>query len=203
MTQWIHALWSRKSALVWAVVALAGCNDGPSLCVPLKYSPSDKIVASEFNIRSKPRIFVSQVVDDREDRKSIGQSVRPGGVVPIYPHEDSKVTPVQFVQDIVIKELREVGLDVVTTPAPANRTIAIKLNRFWVTEDSLYRSEVVGEATVEDSQGRVLWSGSLVGRSRKFGTELSTDAYQKALSDSLQNLVVKMLSNSGFQKALY
>lgn len=192
---------------VWGVLIaitlcslVQGCDKTESFVVPLEYRPTDLVDVMDFSPSDSTSLCVVSPEDAREEVLFIGTS-QPDSEYPM-PVSAGEVSPTQFFHRAFVNELSRLGVKLVQTPKQADRTICIKLERFWIDETNLYRCEIQGEVEVKSRGGTSLWRGPIGGTARRFGQTMILEHYQKSYSDATQNLLRKLLSNPSFQKAI-
>jgi len=86
----------------------------------------------------------------------------------------------------------------------SNGEVMIKgeVRKFFVREESTYKSTVEIHLTVIDQNGKTLWNGLASGDATRFGRSYNAQNYYEVLSDAVVNTVSSMLQAADFRKAI-
>jgi hypothetical protein len=182
------------------VLAAGGCAPPKrELTVPLEYRVDSSLSPrTALPTTTGLRLFL-EVSDDRAEKDKIGENIEDTTPKPI--HAGAMAAPAEFVKDAVTRELTGLGMLVVGEDAKANRTLRLHLIKFYCVETSTYDADIRVNAEVSEG-GRVLWSALVLGDKRNFGRSLSAQNYQEVFSGAVQDMVSKIVGDSGFQKAV-
>lgn len=189
-----------------ALIALAGCaggghDGGPaSLAVPLVYVPTEGISPPSMAIPPRAAIFIAAVEDARDQREIIGENREDAderAPIPIL----AEGSPAEFIREAVVRELGTLGFSIANDPGAAERTVTLRLTRFFTAEGGLYIGDVWAHAQVF-SGGEVLWQGLVSGRAKRFGRSLKAENYREVFSDATQDMIEQLAAAPGFQTAL-
>jgi hypothetical protein len=186
--------------ILCALLLCSACAPRPtSLTVPLELRPTD-VSGSALTVPTKPlKVYVGPVEDNRAVKDKIGENREEPAAVPIYA---AGPAPAQWVRDSVITEFRQDGLNVVDDESAADRKILISLVNFWAEESPDYKAHISVTVQVQDSSGKVLWSGTAFGDGTNFGRSLSRENYQEVLSNALVQLTNRLIAHPGFSQAV-
>lgn len=182
------------------MLATIGCSPVTSLNVPLNYTPTRPFMAAEaMAIGQATRIFVQPVVDAREDKSTIGICRDKNPPVPIL---QGTLSPPDFLQQVVMRELRDAGLRMVAEKAQADRVISISLTRFYTIETNRYKGDIRGAVKVTDAAGKVLFDGFGQGYGDRFGRTLKGENYDEAFSDAAATFLESLCRQPAFIAAM-
>lgn len=188
------------AAVVGLMVLVAGGCAPPKtqLTVPLEYRVDSSLSPkTALPTTTGLRLFL-EVTDDRAEKDRIGENIEETTPKPIHAGVQE---PAEFVKDAVTRELAGLGMMVVGEEAKANRTLTLHLIKFYCVETSTYDADIRANAEVREG-GKVLWSALVLGDKRNFGRSLSVQNYQEVFSGAVQELVAKIVGDSGFQRAV-
>ena len=76
------------------------------------------------------------------------------------------------------------------------------MKKFFVREESTYKSTVEIHLKVIDQDGKTLWNGLASGEATRFGRSYQAENYYEVLSDAVVNTVSSMLQAADFRKAM-
>jgi hypothetical protein len=189
--------------LVLLAVLAGGCSSSKrDLTVPLTFRPERQVPGQHAAMAASKasRVFVGPVVDDRADKIRIGENTELSRTAarPIY---SSGPSPAEFVGSVVSRERATAGL-AAGDASQADRTLSMRLVRFFTAESTRYDTEVAMAAELRDKGGAPVWSGQVTGRSSRFGNSLNPENYNEGFSDATLEMVWQLLSDPGFRKAV-
>lgn len=194
-----------KPTLV-AFIALAGCagggNDGgpTSLAVRLAYVPTEGISPPSMAIPPRAPVYIAPVEDARDQREIIGENREDAderAPIPIL----AEGNPAEFIREAAVRELGTLGFSIASDPGAAERTVTLRLTRFFTAEGGLYVGDVWAHAQVFSGDD-VLWQGLVSGRAKRFGRSLKAENYREVFSDATQDMIEQLAAAPGFQTAL-
>ena len=189
------------SAIV-VLLATSGCRAPiTQLGVPLEYRPTNQLALERIggSVTAGQPLAVA-VSDDRQEKAAVGRNLeKEGRPIPILAERQS---PEQFVAEVVSRELGKAGVSIAPDSSQAHCTLRLAIARFWTEESSLYRGSIAAKAVLVTKNGKSMWSGDVVGESKRFGRSLSTENYQQTFSDAALDLVSNLLRSPGFRDAL-
>jgi len=141
-------------------------------------------------------VTIAPFTDDRDNKEIIGEN-----------REDDTPKPVSTTDDVgtfVSKNIRQLfnQAGVKTLDSDGDVTIKGEVKKFFVREDSTYKSTVEIHLTVVDQEGKTLWNGLASGDATRFGRSYRAENYYEVLSDAVVNTVSSMLQAADFQKAI-
>jgi len=163
--------------------------------IPLEWKPT-----SNLRLGTMPMIAATVAVgafkDGRDIKEAIGENTEDGQPKPVTTGDDVGA----FVGVHIRQLFDEAGIKTVD----GNGAVSIKgdVKKFFAREGSTYKSEVVLQLIVSDSQGNTLWKGLASGEATRFGRSYKAENYYEVLSDALVNTVSSMLQAPEFQRAL-
>ena len=187
--------------LLLALAFLAGCGANPAKMqnVPLEWSPQKITEASAGAANPelfKVKVRVPPMTDSRTDLTLIGENREREPVRQVRTTDDVDT----FVTTHFTALLKSVHMSVVKNGETA--VIQGDIQQFFVTETSNYDGEVRLGITVTDAAGKVLWTGTAVGKSNDVGHSYRLDNYYESLSDAVVAATSNLLQNQSFQEAL-
>jgi hypothetical protein len=141
-------------------------------------------------------VTIAPFTDDRDNKELIGEN-----------REDDAPKPVSTGDDVgtfVSKNVRHLFDEAGVKTVDSNGDVTIKgeVKKFFVREESTYKSAVVIHLTVTDRDGNTLWNGLASGDATRFGRSYKAENYYEVLSDAVVNTVSSMLQAADFQKAM-
>ena len=189
-----------KRVLPALLLFVACVHRGPQgpMTIPLRSTLSaedmrDQIPAAAVDDLNRQVLEVGSFVDARPERGLVGKNVEKGGGGTVSTGDDVGT----FVQDQLVKIF---GANGIKLGAGATRVLTGEVQRFFVTEENTYDTDVAIKFRLADSSGRELWQGVGEGHSHRFGRSFSADNYQEALSSALFEAVKDLLANPDFRK---
>ena len=104
----------------------------------------------------------------------------------------------------VSKNIRQLFDQAGVKTVDSNGEVIIKgeVKKFFVREESTYKSTVEIHLTVIDQDGKTLWNGLASGEATRFGRSYQAENYYEVLSDAVVNTVNSMLQAADFRKAM-
>jgi hypothetical protein len=138
----------------------------------------------------------SPLTDGRDNKELIGEN-----------REDDTpklVTTTDDVGTFVSKNIRQLFDQAGVKTVDGNGEVIIKgeVKKFFVREESTYKSTVEIHLMVIDQNGKTLWNGLASGEGTRFGRSYQAENYYEVLSDAVVNTVSSMLQAADFQKAM-
>jgi hypothetical protein len=183
------------AGLAWRAVAARQPISG----MPLVWKPTTELSEiGPVNLTGlSGRKLELALVDAREDKAKVGENVEKAGAAIAVSTKDDVPA---FVADRLRFVFGKVGLDFATTAGDSK--VTLELRRFFVTEKDTYEGEVMVKVTVAGAGGKVLYEGMASGGSTRFGRSFKPDNYNETLSDSIIDLVKKLVASGDFMAAL-
>jgi len=186
---------TRLLLILLAVTAVANAATRLLVHVPLEWRPTSELRLGTMEATQKPIEF-GTFKDARTDKETIGEN-----------REDERPKPVTTTADVgafVSTHMRELfdraGLKTVDSNGAV--TIRGEVRRFFTSETSTYKSELVVHIEVAGRDGKTLWSGTASGDATRFGRSYKLENYYEVLSDAIVNTVSSLLQSPEFQRAL-
>ncbi len=196
---------ARMLAIATCIAALPACvqarylMDEPGLNVVLAWRPTDEL--RDLGDRPVPRgpwqpLRVDTFADARGVPTAIGENIQHATHLPVTT--TSLVGP--FVAGGVRSVLAAQGLPLVA--GAAQRALRGEVLQFFVSEDNTYNADVVLHLQVQSDEGKVLWDGTVAGRSKRWGRSLSEDNYAEAYGNAVVEAAKNLFVDAGFQAAV-
>lgn len=174
------------------------------LTVDLKFVPQEGVQSNSPDVTPGllERTVAIRIEDGRgaETAATIGKGTNDDDLAfPIRASTDV----VSYVSDTTAQVFGEWGIK---TADPADRSLTIRLMRFFVDESnkavgSVYAAEVKLAFTLTDRSGRTLYQGASSGSAHRYGRARSADNCNEVLSDSLKEALANVLSDPRLQEA--
>lgn len=198
-----RALLALLPLLLAALTTSSGAKDNaPEM--HLSWSPQQRVGTTEANLSSEMlRIPVAVEVVDR-------RGLDDPAVLGIRTDDDDRrlelrsLDPIPaFVERWTTSALADWGVE---ARAGAERTLKLALLRFHVLESNqavgaTYEAQCRFEATLEDADGSVLWSGAAAGDATRYGKKFSAPNTSEVLSDALLEAIGQLLGDAGLHRA--
>lgn len=169
------------------------------LYVPLVPKPTDAAYSGEVPL-NLAKLFV-EVIDARDVTNQIGQNIEDTDKPAIKVIAAEGDGPVEFVQKMASKQLKDLGAPLADKAESAERVLSIKLTKFWAEEAPGYHGSVNFTVELKEA-GTTIWRGAFVGENKRFGRSLSTDNYRETISDATLQALKKLLGEATFRTAL-
>jgi len=163
--------------------------------IPLEWKPTSKLRLGTTPMTTST-VTIANFTDGRDNKESIGEN-----------REESEPRPVTTTDDIgafVSVHIRQLFDQAGIKTVDSNGAVTVKgeVKKFFAREGNTYKSEVVLQLSVSDSEGTTLWKGLASGEATRFGRSYKAEDYYEVLSDALVNTVSSMLQAAEFQRAL-
>jgi hypothetical protein len=141
-------------------------------------------------------VTIAPFTDGRDNKEVIGEN-----------REDDIPKPVTTTDDVgacVSTNIRRLVDQAGVRTVDSNGEVMIKgeVRKFFVREESTYKSTVEIHLTVIDQNGKTLWNGLASGDATRFGRSYNAQNYYEVLSDAVVNTVSSMLQAADFRKAI-
>jgi len=163
--------------------------------VPLQWKPTSDLQLGTTQM-SQTQIQFEPFQDARDNKDAVGENLEDKTAKPVTTNDDVGA----FVSTHMRALFDHAGLKTVDS----NGAIVIRgeVKEFFVRETSTYKSALAVQLTVQDRNGKILWSGIASGDATRFGRSYKVENYYEALSDAVVNTVSSMLQSEQFQNAL-
>lgn len=170
-----------------------------SMTVPLEWRPTDEL--RDLEGRPVPRgpwhaLRIDPFFDRRPNPQIIGENVQ-------HARHFAIVTAGQVGPFVAAGVRRVLTAQDMRVDAPeAQRILRGEVMQFQVREDNTYNADVVLHVQVQAQGGRVLWDGSAVGHSKRWGRSMSADNYAEAYGNAVVEAAKNLFVDRGFQAAV-
>jgi hypothetical protein len=183
------------AALLLSVTLTASSKTKLLEHIPLEWRPTSALRLGTTQMTAST-VTIAPFTDGRENKELIGEN-----------REDDPSKPVTTTDDVgtfVSKNIRQLFDQAGVKTVDSNGDVIIKgeVKKFFVREESTYKSEVEIHLTVVDQAGKTLWKGLASGEATRFGRSYLAENYYEVLSDAVVNTVSSMLQAADFQNAL-
>ncbi len=185
------------------VVAVSGCaTASPRLeQIPMVWRPTDAVtVTPPASGPQRTTIALRPLIDRRPNPASIGENREDA--------DDGKILPVTSRDEIgawstdrLMVLMTQAGYTFVDGDQ-ADLTLSGEVLQFFVTETSMYQSNVSLRLTLTQKDGQVVWTGVGSGSKRRFGRSYKAENYYEVLSDAYLGAVQELLAQPSFQSTL-
>jgi hypothetical protein len=196
----------RIGMVIFCMVVAAGAvarDSTKELTVALRMAAQESVASNSADL--PPAVMDTPVVLRVEDARGADVATIGHGTnddddrFPIRSSADV----IQFVSDSAKRVAEEWG---VKQAATADRTLTLRLTRFYVEESnkavgSMYAAEVKFAYSIADKSGRKLFEGISSGSARRYGRARSADNCNEVLSDALKEALANALSDTGLHNA--
>lgn len=164
--------------------------------IPLQWRPTSALQLGTTEMTAST-VTIAPFTDGRDNRELIGEN----------REDDTQPKPVTTTDDVgafVSKNIRQLFDQAGMKTVDGNGQVIIKgeVKKFFVREESTYKSTVEIHLTVIDQDGKTLWNGLASGEATRFGRSYQAENYYEVLSDAVVNTVSSMLQATAFQKAM-
>ena len=163
--------------------------------IPLQWRPTSGLQLGTTQT-TVSTVTIAPFTDGRDNKEVIGEN-----------REDNVPKPVTTTDDVgtfVSTHIRQLFDEAGVKTVDSNGEVIIKgeVKKFFVREESTYKSTVEIHLTMIDQDGKTLWKGLASGEATRFGRSYIAENYYEVLSDALVNTVSSMLQAAEFRKAM-
>jgi hypothetical protein len=163
--------------------------------IPLQWQPTSTLQPGTAQMTAST-VTIAPFTDGRDNKELIGEN-----------REDDPRKPVTTTDDVgtfVSTNIRQLFDQAGVKTVDSNGEVIIKgeVMKFFVREESTYKSTVEIHLTVIGQDGKTLWKGLASGEATRFGRSYRAENYYEVLSDAVVNTVSSMLQADDFRKAL-
>jgi hypothetical protein len=163
--------------------------------IPLQWRPTSTLKLGTAQMTTSS-VTIALFTDGRDNKPLIGEN-----------REEDKpkaVTTTDDVSSFVSTHIRQLFNEAGVKTVDSNGEVMIsgEVKKFFVREESTYKSTVELHLTVTDQAGKILWNGLASGEATRFGRSYEAENYYEVLSDAVVNTVSSMLQAPEFQKAM-
>jgi Uncharacterized lipoprotein len=161
----------------------------------LQWRPTSALQLGTIQLPSST-VTIAPFTDARDNKELIGENRE--------DHTPKLVTTTDDVGTFVSKNIRQLFDQAGVKTVDGNGEVIIQgeVKKFFVREESTYKSTVEIHLTVIDQSGKTLWNGLASGEATRFGRSYQAENYYEVLSDAVVNTVSSMLQATDFQKAM-
>ena len=163
--------------------------------IPLVWRPTSDLRLGTMQMSNSP-VVVAPFTDGRDDKQAIGENREDELPKAVTTTDDVGV----FVGTHVRGLLDQAGIK--TVDANGAVTLRGEVKKFFVREESTYKSEVQIQFVIADANGVTLWKGLATGEATRFGRSYRADNYYEVLADALVNAMSSFLQAPEIQQAL-
>jgi len=183
------------AAILLGVALIASSKPKLLEHIPLQWRPTSTLQLGTTQMTAST-VTIAPFVDGRDKKELIGEN-----------RENDTPKPVTTADDVgafVSKNIRQLFDQAGLKTVDGNGEVIIKgeVKKFFVREESTYKSTVEIHLTMTDQDGKTLWNGLASGEATRFGRSYQAENYYEVLSDALVNTVSSMLQAAEFQKAM-
>lgn len=190
-----HAAW----VIALGTFGAPACATRPTIVrVPLDVAADSDPTAAVAHFDGL-RLYVEPVLDERPDKSKIGSNQEETPEVPVVA---DRTAPTDFVGRVLAKELSAGAVTIAPEAGSANRLLRVRLTHFFAEEGGLYRANVSAILEVRDPGGKLLYSSTLTGQAKQWGSSLSPENYNEVFSRAAFDLGKNLLEQPDFQKAI-
>jgi hypothetical protein len=183
------------AALLLSVALTASSKTKLLEHIPLQWRPTSALQLGTIQMTAAT-VTIAPFTDGRDNKEVIGEN-----------REDDIPKPVTTTDDVgafVSTNIRRLVDQAGVRTVDSNGEVMIKgeVRKFFVREESTYKSTVEIHLTVIDQNGKTLWNGLASGDATRFGRSYNAQNYYEVLSDAVVNTVSSMLQAADFRKAI-
>jgi hypothetical protein len=183
-------------ALLLSVAVTASSKGRLLEHIPLEWRPTSALQLGTTQMTAST-VTITPFSDGRANKELIGEN----------REDDNHPKPVTTTDDVgsfVSSNMRRLfdHAGVKTVDGNADVTIKGEVKKFFVREESTYKSTVEIHLTLIGQDGKTLWNGLASGEATRFGRSYEAEDYYEVLSDAVVNTVSSMLQAADFQKAM-
>jgi hypothetical protein len=183
------------ASLLLSIALIASAKTKLLEDIPLRWRPTSELRLGTTQMIASS-VTIAPFADGRDNKTAIGEN-----------REDDAPKPVTTVDDVgafVSTHIRQLFDEAGMKTVDSGGKVVIKgeVKKFFVREESTYKSVLEIQLTVLDDKGKVLWKGLASGEATRFGRSYKAENYYEVLSDAVVNTVSSMLQAAEFQRAM-
>jgi Flp pilus assembly secretin CpaC len=163
--------------------------------IPLQWRPTSALQLGTAQV-TPSTVTIAPFTDGRDNKKVIGENREEKTPKPVTTTDDVGT----FVSTNIRRLFDQAGVK--TVDSSGEVIIKGEVTKFFVREESTYKSTVEIHLTLIDQDGKTLWNGLASGEATRFGRSYQAENYYEVLSDAVVNTVSSMLQAVDFQKAM-
>jgi hypothetical protein len=183
------------AACLVAGALTASSKTRPLEDIPLQWRPTSALQLGTTQVTSST-VTIAPFSDGRDSKEVIGENREEKTPKPVTTTDDVGT----FVSTNIRRLFDQAGVK--TVDSSGEVIIKGEVKRFFVREESTYKSTVEIHLTVSDQDGKTLWNGLASGEATRFGRSYQAENYYEVLSDAVVNTVSSMLQAADFRKAM-
>jgi len=163
--------------------------------IPLEWRPTSALQLGTTQMTTSS-VTIAPFTDGRDNKEAIGENREERIPKPVTTTDDVGT----FVSTNIRRLFDQAGVKTVDS----NGGVILKgeVKKFFVREESTYKSTVEIHLTVIDQDGKTLWNGFASGEATRFGRSYQAEDYYEVLSDAVVNTVSSMLQAEDLRKAM-
>jgi len=183
------------AAFLLTATLTASSKTAPLEHISLQWRPTSSLQLGTSQMAAST-VTIDPFTDDRDNKEVIGENRE--------EHIPKPVTTTDDVGTFVSTNIRRLFDQAGVKTVDSNGEVIIKgeVKKFFVREESTYKSTVEIHLTVTDQDGKILWTGLASGEATRFGRSYQVENYYEVLSDAVVNTVSSMLQAADFRKAM-
>jgi hypothetical protein len=183
------------ASMLLAIAVMASATTKLLENIPLQWRPTSQLRLGTTQMIASS-VTIAPFTDGRDDEAAIGENREDNAPKPVTTGDDVGA----FVSTRMRQLFDEAGMK--TVDGDGKVVINGEVKKFFVREESTYKSVVEIQLTVLGESGKVLWKGLASGEATRFGRSYKAENYYEVLSDAVVNTVSSMLQAAEFQKAM-
>jgi len=193
------------AAPLLAASLLGACASTPdTMVLGLAYQPTSTPDVNKLQgaqpILAAMRVWINPVIDRHPEGTQIGLSQEEDNA-PVYFGANG-LAPADLVRASLAQVLPAYAVPVSPDSNSHTHVLQLEMTQFWTLEDSTYQATIGGTLVLADRGGNVLWNGTLVGTSKRWGRSFTALNYLQAFSDAALDLGTKLALDPGFRAAM-
>jgi Flp pilus assembly secretin CpaC len=163
--------------------------------IPLQWRPTSALQLDTTQVTSST-VTIASFSDGRDSKEVIGENREEKNPKPVTTTNDVGT----FVSTNIRRLFDQAGVK--TVDSSGEVVIKGEVKKFFVREESTYKSTVEIHLTVIDQDGKTLCNDFASGEATRFGRSYLAENYYEVLSDAVVNTVSSMLQAADFRKAI-
>ena len=191
---------SRFPFVVAILSTLAGCVSDRTVHkdVPLVWLVGQESAVAVAAGVAPIRIRVEPLLDRRQDPKVIGMNVKnAASPLPVTTRDDVAAWSTDRFKHVLARqgfEIVESGEEII---------LDVEILKLVVIEAGMFNGSAEFGVQASDANGRLIWRGTLAGKSKRWGRTNNLDNYYEALQNAFESAASKLGETPGFMDALW